>query len=209
MRGNNLTRLSRLVSHLVTHPRYVPRYLAHGLWTKRMPLDLGLPFFSYSAIEALEQILRPDMEVFEYGGGGSTLFFARRVRRVTTVENSAEWIERVGAKLRGENLSNVEFLHHPLLEDDLAAFLASPYLFALEGLRPDLILVDGRDKRKKLRQPCFYEAEKHIAPGGFIVLDNSWAYPELRTHNRARHWREFRSVGPSRIGVTTTDIYYY
>lgn len=209
MRGSNLTRLSRLVSHLVTHPRYLSRYLAHGPWARRMPLDLGLPFLSYPAIEALEQILQPNMTVFEYGGGGSTLFFARRVRQVTTVENSAEWIERVGAKLRRENLSNVKFLHHPLLEDDLPAFLASPYLFGIKGLQPDLILVDGWDKRAKLRQHCFYEAEKHIAQGGFIVVDNSWRYHELRTNNRAQRWQEFRGVGPSRIGVTTTDIFYY
>ena len=56
---------------------------------------------------------------------------------------------------------------------------------------------------------CFERAENQIKPGGIIVIDDSWRYPGLRKKNRAKEFREFRSVGPCRPGVTSTDVYFY
>src|SRR5262249_9447946 len=40
------------------------------------PLDLGIPWVNYQALEWLSRIVNPRMRVFEWGSGGSTVFFA-------------------------------------------------------------------------------------------------------------------------------------
>jgi predicted O-methyltransferase YrrM len=60
-----------------------------------------------------------------------------------------------------------------------------------------------------VRPVCFARAERQVRPGGIIVVDDSWRYPALRQANRARHFRDFQSVGPFRPGVTSTDIFFY
>jgi predicted O-methyltransferase YrrM len=209
MQGNNFTRTARLVGNLLTRPTDVPRYLAHGPWTKQQPLDIGLPWFSYAAIDELEKQLSAESTVFEYGSGGSTVFFARRARQVTAVENNPAWAERVNAELRRQHLANVSISLHPFDMDDAVAFATSAYLQALGDSRPNIIVVDGDEGGVPLRPLCFRHAETRIAAGGLIVVDDSWRYPELRGHAKARRWRQFRGVGPCRAGVTTTDIYYY
>jgi hypothetical protein len=48
------------------------------------------------------------MNVFEYGAGGSTLFIARRVRRVTSIEHEPSWYDLVARTLREDGLSNCD-----------------------------------------------------------------------------------------------------
>ena len=82
MNGNALTKLARLGRHLLTHPRHVLPYLTTGPLCRRSPLELGVPWFAQTAIEFLEHHVTRKMHVFEYGAGGSTLFFARRAAAV-------------------------------------------------------------------------------------------------------------------------------
>jgi predicted O-methyltransferase YrrM len=60
-----------------------------------------------------------------------------------------------------------------------------------------------------VRPMCFHHAENFIRQGGIIVVDDSWSYPELRRENRAKKCRVFKSIGPSRPGVTSTDVFFY
>ena len=70
-------------------------------------------------------------------------------------------------------------------------------------------MVDGTEEETVVRPRCFALAETRIKTGGIIIVDDSWRYPELRAHNHASSWREFRSTGPCRPGVTSTDIFFY
>ncbi len=98
MKGTVPQKVGRLLGNLVSHPRYVPCYFAHNVLNGKLPLDLELPWFSYAAIEFLDSWLSPPMKVCEYGSGGSTLFFARRVKsnekfNVIVVDGTEEWIQ--------------------------------------------------------------------------------------------------------------------
>jgi hypothetical protein len=68
-------KLGQLAVKLLRHPGHIPRYLAYLPAWGRSPVDLELPWFSYSAIDALEKRLRPEHRVFEFGSGGSSVFF--------------------------------------------------------------------------------------------------------------------------------------
>ena len=75
---------------------------------RKTPADLELPWFAYAAIDFLDGFLQPHMTVCEYGSGGSTLFFARRVKSVFSIEDNAEWFNRISELLRAKAIGNVD-----------------------------------------------------------------------------------------------------
>ena len=92
---------------------------------------------------------------------------------------------------------------------DPVGFEKSDYLHALPDAPLDVIVVDGTEEWNYVRPTCFRHAEKFIKPGGIIVVDDSWRYPELHRKHRAKRVQSFQSVGPCRPGVTSTDIFFY
>jgi precorrin-6B methylase 2 len=209
MHGTVPQKIGRLVGNLLLHPRYNTRYLSHNLVRTRTPLDLEIPWFSYAAIDFLEGHLRSEMCVFEYGSGGSTVFFARRTSRVTAVENNPEWHQLVSERLRAKKLPNATLRLCPFDFKHPDGFAHSEYLAALDGEKYDVIVVDGSEEWTQVRPICFSRAEEHIKPGGIIVVDDSWRYGSIRRSHKARRHEVFQSVGPCRPGVTSTDIFFY
>lgn len=209
MNGTVPEKIARVITNLARNPQYIPRCLNHNLRNGRTPLDLEIPWFSYAAIDFLEEFLEPSMTVCEYGSGGSTVFFAKRTKSVVSIENDPKWLELVNSRLQKHELRNASILLHPFDFKNAAGFEHSSYLHALPAEQFDVIVVDGMEEWTKVRPICFEKAEAHIRPGGIIVVDDSWRYPALRQRNHARECRTFESVGPYRPGVTTTDIFFY
>ena len=208
MQGSSSRKIARLIGNLVVRPKYLPGYLRTNLLSKQ-PLDLEQPWFSYASIDFLQSFLGPQMSVFEYGSGGSTLFFARRVGTVISTEDNATWFENVSRRLTELSLKNAELQHHEFDFKNPRGFENSAYLNSIPSQKFDVIVVDGMEDVVPVRPTCFYHAENFINPGGIIVVDDSWRYPELRRKNRAADHRIFQSVGPCRPGVTSTDIFFY
>lgn len=78
----------------------------------------------------------------------------------------------------------------------------------------DLIVIDGEDhfgpdSKWSIREICFEKAECYIRKQGAIFVDDSWRYPKIRQSSKAGEILIFRGIGPSRKGVTSTDIYIY
>jgi hypothetical protein len=177
MKGTIPQKIGRVVADLCVHPQYMPRTIAHNVLGRKTPADLELPWFSYAAIDFLEDFLEPHMNVCEYGSGGSTLFFSRRVSSVFSIEDNSEWFKLVSARLEQKSIDNVTLKLCPFDFKNPVGFEKSDYLHAIPEDRFDVIVVDG--------------------------------YPELNENNGAEHFRVFRSVGPGRPGVTSTDVYFY
>ena len=149
-KGNRITG-SRLI-------RNGPRALLTGL--SRVVLDRRpeRPWISYDAQAALDSFLRPDSCVLEFGSGMSTIWYARRARKVVSIENHEAWYAIVQKMFRDNNISNVDYRHAGSKE----AYLEFPHECY------DLIMVDGR-----WRDECVEAALPYLAPGGMIYLDNS------------------------------------
>ena len=125
------------------------------------------PWINHLARPFLEAILGPNAVVFEWGSGASTLYLARRVRRIVTVEHDPDWISRVRSEVAAQQLDQRVVLH--------AVPMASrhdwrPYIGAIKGNpeRFDLVVVDGRR-----RLACATAALQMLKPGGWLLLDNS------------------------------------
>jgi len=209
MKGSLPVKIGRLVANLALNPRYVPRTIRHNVINGATPLDLELPWFSYSAIDYLAKYLNPDMEVCEYGSGGSTLFFARRTRSVFSIEDNKAWYELVTDRVKQLGLKNVKLTFHPFDVKNPVGFDKSDYLLALPNRKFDIIVIDGSEEWNQVRPICFQHAEKFVKPGGCIIVDDSWRYSSIRNKNRAARHQVFESVGPCRPGVTSTDIFFY
>ncbi len=112
-----------------------------------------MPWMGPRAVEYLESLLKPDFEVLEHGSGGSTLWFAERVAKVTAVENDAEWLAKVAERAPD---------HVTLkLSDQMPRFRK----------KFNLLLIDGMPLMNRI--PYMREALKLVRPGGFVVLDNA------------------------------------
>jgi hypothetical protein len=209
MNLSNSQRVAKLTCDLFEHPGNIGRYLAHNIISRREPVELELPWFAYSAIDFLETYLRPEMRVFEFGSGGSTLFFARRCRSVVSIEDNARWRDIVAGKLSSRGVAHVDLRHVPVKFTNEQEFERSTYVSAVRQSRAHVIVVDGNEWTPNARPICFRAAEEQVAPGGIIIVDDSWRYQQLRNANRAQRFEIFESVGPARLGVTSTDVYFY
>jgi hypothetical protein len=202
-------RVPRLMWHLLSRPNDIPRYISQSLPSRFTPLDLGMPWWSFGAVDAVAGFIRPEMEVFEFGSGGSSIFLARRVHNVTCVEDSEVWADLVRKEAQRQNLTNLEVLVRQFDFQKCENFERSSYLAALHDCSYDIVVVDGQEASVQVRPDCFWKAESFIKPGGLIVLDDSWRYPQVKARNKARLWKEFKGVGCCRRGVTSTCFFYY
>jgi len=209
MRLTNRQRVQKVIGNLMWQPGLLPRYVLHNCLASRSPIELELPWFSYRAIDFLKDFLRPEMRVFEFGSGGSTLFFAQRCRSVESVEEDRGWGELVQERGAASGLNNITLRICPFDFSRAGGFDTSDYLAQVRGCTHDVVVVDGSDDLFLCRPICFRVAEEQVAPGGIIVVDDSWRYPDLRRTHQAQRLRVFESVGPARFGVTSTDVYFY
>ena len=173
-----------------------------------------MPWWSLDAIRTIEKHLLDEHEVFEWGSGGSTLYLAKRSKKVTAVEQNPEWFDKVSASLEYESLSNVSLLLRDLDMSDHEAFKSCPYANTLDSSK-DVIIVDGEDNfgphsQWSARESCFQISEAWIKKNtGLIIVDDSWRYPSIRRNSKAKKLVVHESTGPCRMGVTSTDFHYY
>ncbi len=127
-----------------------------------MPLDKDnnpIPWFTYSAIEFISDRLNKKMSVFEFGSGNSTLFFAKRVGQITSVEHNKEWLDIISK--RSLTNSKILFVNAEHSKEYTA-------VLKLSNQKYDIIIVDG-----VYRNECLMESVKHLSQSGVIILDDS------------------------------------
>jgi len=118
-----------------------------------------LPWVTYPFIDFIADRLNRSMEVFEYGSGNSTLWYAQKVKSVYSVEHDKVWFESI----KNSVLDNVNIYYQELeYGGEYASFPSK-----LEKMF-DIIIVDGRD-----RVNCLKHAINSIKENGVVVLDDS------------------------------------
>jgi hypothetical protein len=206
---------ARLAGCLLRHPGQVPRYLLHLPCWGRSPIDLELPWFSRGSIDFLAQAVRPEHDVFEFGSGGSSVFLARRARSVHSVENDAFWHAMVTNRARTLGLANLRCELHAFGDAEAGGYAGLPYFRAIEGRQFDLVVVDGfcgftTGGSGALRPHAFRLSLAAVRrPGGLIVVDDYWMYPEFAQLAPEAKLTVFEGVGPCRYGVTSTAVFQF
>jgi len=144
MNGSITVKVARLAADLAIHPRHITPYLSN-CFSRRSSLDLEVPWFSYSAICLLDRFVKPAMLVYEYGSGGSTLYFAKRSGRVVSIEDDKDWYDRIVRVVNERQLRNVDIRFTPANLSSVELFRASGYPGALPRELADIIVVDGSE----------------------------------------------------------------
>jgi len=134
---------------------------------------MPIPWLTYGAIAFLEERLKDTFEVFEYGAGNSTIWYSRRVKKITAVEHVAVWAEIAGRNLNGsgtvlmreiEGERDYEKITYRGLEE------RNHYTNAIKetDTRYQVIVVDG-----VYRNACTVIALERLADEGVLVVDNT------------------------------------
>ncbi|MBL7921780.1 MAG: hypothetical protein JNJ40_15810 [Bacteroidia bacterium] len=148
------------------------------------------PWITFQAIDFLNKNLKSTDKVFEYGGGGSTLFFAKRVAEIITVEHNEEWFKILSDTIKQKNIKSwkgnfvlpekgdlftpPDFAnpdHYSADDVPSYGFNYKAYVSVIDqypDIYFDCIIIDGRS-----RPACIKHAMPKLKAGGFLVLDNS------------------------------------
>lgn len=157
----------------VLKPQYLIGRALHALYEIRYP---DHPWLSPGAIVWLDGHLKPEMQGFEWGSGRSTAWFAKRLDRLTSIEDDASWHQQVSASLRQAGISNTTLRHialeHEFQERYSPYYEKLPaYVRAIEEFDDrslDFVVVDGH-----YRLPCIWAALPKIKAGGYLLVDNT------------------------------------
>jgi len=123
-----------------------------------------VPWMTYPAIEFLQKNLKKTDLVFEFGAGASTLFFAKKVKKVVTLETNSKWLEAVKQKLTERDVKNVELI---LMADGLTNELYENFAKNREE-KFDYVVVDSLK-----RFECSKASIGALKQGGTVLLDDS------------------------------------
>jgi hypothetical protein len=107
------------------------------------------PWMTNDEIELLEKYINKESIVLEYGSGSSTVWFAKRVHKLFSVEHHKQWYENINNSLIDSQ--NVEYYFIPPSKEWVDYYDGSSIEFydyinkPLEKINNlDLCLVDGR-----------------------------------------------------------------
>jgi hypothetical protein len=162
------------------------------------------PWFAYPAIEWLEARLRGTEQVFEYGCGSSTLWFAQRAQTVTSIEHDPSWARSIRRLLPANGAILERHIEEP---EEGGGDSDDPYVASiLDHADPyDIVSVDGM-----FRDACALIAATRLRQDGILIFDNSHR-PRYRSTlgrlNREGFWRvDFAGFSPGDGVLTTTSV---
>lgn len=184
---------------------------------------------AYDAVDYLTTQIQPGWKVFEWGSGGSTLYWLSCGAAVISVEHDREWYEIVRRQLPPDAPVEYRFIppEPPANTDFDAEFDPSDpsryhsnhaplrwhtfhrYASQIDGFPEryfDLVVVDGR-----ARPSCLVHAVSRVKAAGLLVLDNADREYYL-THTRELlaqfQLNRFVSATPTLPFESTTDVYW-
>lgn len=200
--------LAKLVKKLInavfpTHARWFENCIILGckygqlrtIEEKRPVSNKGepIPWYTYPAIEYLNQYTFSDKDVFEFGSGNSSFYWAARAKSVVSIESDSSWYGLLVKAIK----KNQSLLLRETEETHVSSLVEQSCLF-------DVIVIDGNWRRR-----CARAAISCLKKGGLIILDNSDWYPNTAADLRSSGFFQidFSGFGPINSYTWTTSIF--
>lgn len=213
--SNWLDLIRRDRSHLLHTLGITLRY--YRTWRKslengRNSLSDRAPWITFEAGAFLRSVVTSGALVFEYGTGGSTVFYAKRAKRVISVEHDVAWFNRVRDVLTEEGVNNCDCLLIPPdpttqshgSPDDPESYWSDSesysgysfyrYVSSIDQFPNeffDFVAIDGR-----ARPSCMDHAWHKVKSGGYLMLDNSERFHYQRAKDLLSNWETYVFYGP-------------
>ncbi|HWD90004.1 MAG TPA: hypothetical protein VG367_17880 [Mucilaginibacter sp.] len=157
-----------------------------------------LPWATYPFIQFVGERLKSTHDVFEFGSGNSTLFYAKKVGSVTSVDHDLFWYD----KIKNSMPSNVNLFYCEFSEDGNYC----NYVSKTNKLY-DMIIVDGMD-----RVNCCINNIGALKQNGVMILDDSERdeYDEATTFLVKKGFKriDFWGTAPTVYYLKCTTIFY-
>lgn len=203
----------KALANLVANPKRLKALLSHGhkgyldtigwfnAFDTRQAVDGDgnpLPWVTYSFIDFIKDRLNQNLSIFEFGSGNSTLFYAKNVKKVVSVEHDEAWYKHIVAN----KAPNATMIYEKLEKNGDYSKKATS-----TGEKFDIIIVDGRD-----RVNCCKNSVEALSEIGVMVLDDSerLVYDEARKFMAAQGFKElpFTGISPGLFYAKCTTIFY-
>jgi hypothetical protein len=160
----------------------------YWIWERMNP---DKPWLCPGTIAFCQKSLSRSMNALEFGSGRSTRWFATLVGHLTSVEHDSQWYEKVKQQLHEAQISNVSYLFvplsHPIADPEQTSYEPTPDYVAVADRFPDqslhLAIVDGH-----YRTHCVKHLIPKIAPGGFLLVDDTNLWPSLEAIPAPKSW---------------------
>lgn len=155
-----------------------------------------IPWYTYPAIDFLDEVVKDTWTVFESGSGNSTLWWSSRVKSIVSVEDDYAWFQEISLKMPTNATINFK------QEKDY-----SDYVLSFPDKSFDAIVVDG-SYRNETACNCIDK----IKEDGLIVFDNS-DNPEFNISqtdllSRGFYRIDFWGLIPSYLYKNCTSVYF-
>jgi hypothetical protein len=169
--------------------RYYSDWREHLLPGRNSVTD-STPWMNFAAINFLRTITRKDMRAFEYGSGGSTMFWISRVQELISVEHDLSWYKNMKDKLDEHPSKNVRYIlaepapdpgfREKRFENPDDYISGNPeyigknfeeYAKSIDSFPDnyfDIIVVDGR-----ARPSCIQHGIPKLKKNGWLIVDNT------------------------------------
>jgi hypothetical protein len=153
----------RSFSHIT--PRYIYNRLAVMLNEKINPTN---PWLTSTSVCLIDELLKPNDIGVEFGSGRSTIWFANRLKHLTSIEDSEVWFSKVQKLLISSQLS--ERVDYRLFNNE-TQYINQADTFYDESI--DFCLIDGLARDK-----CAIKMLPKLKSGSIFVIDNvNWLLP--------------------------------
>jgi len=187
------------------------------------------PWMSFPVIKMLESIINKDSRVFEYGSGGSTLFFSKRVKELVSVEHDRYWYQTVKEIITNRGCENINYKlvvptyidnYDPTLvsipeayvsgDDNSVGMSYESYAKAISAYPDnyfDLVVVDGR-----CRPSCMFHALNKVKINGFLLLDQSerkYYLERMHLYFTESDWSKLSVAGPLPYSLHFTEATFF
>lgn len=165
----------------------------------------AVPWMTYGAIDFLQNYLKKDHLIFEYGCGASTLFFSQ-IAKVISIETNPRWLEIINGKMTSKNKenSNITLMTDGIDNENYQNFAAD---CAKQNNRKfDLIIIDSIK-----RFLCAKNAISALKDDGVIILDDS----ERKNYRKIFDFftkenfktKNFEGIAPGQLRIKNTSFF--
>ncbi len=199
--------------------KYFFTWVRHITPPPTSPLTHPLPWITLETHEWLYNFLTKNMTIFEWGSGASTIYLARRVKQLISIEHDTFWYTKIQGALQRHSITNCTYMLVPPTPSKISTSKlyqsSSP---SYEGMSfeqycktiasfPDnmfdLIVIDGR-----ARVSCLFHAQSKVKRGGYILFDNSEREEYKTALNTLTNFRRINFFGPAyySVGFWQTSI---
>ncbi len=174
------------------------QYASMENWDCRNSAGQEIPWYTYPAIEYLQNFDLAGLNVLEYGSGNSSIFYLNAGAHVTSIENDKGWFDKITQTVG----AHPQFRY--VFEDQEQA-----YATRAEILGADIVIIDGRFRNTCARY-VLQQLRDGAANPAMIIFDNADWYPTgvaMLDDGTGWHRCDFNGFGPINPYTWTTSVY--